>query len=216
MKLSKGTYQFIFIAAFVVVVGGVILYFVFRDPPVEDPNKNGTPVPPGSPSTKWIPEYFPLNLSMFGDKIRALQKALGFTGTAIDGKLGTNTRDAIIAKGYAFPLSQTDYNKIINPPVTGGGTNFAQLKAALGTKALNNPAGDGVYTGVSGENVNYSFTFFTNGRMSVRRFSDNKIWKGSYHSGGKEINIDAVDGGFDADESTVFIAMKEIVNQIEE
>lgn len=98
----------VFIAVAVIIAAGAIYYYFFR---VSDPNKNNEPVPPGSPTPKWVPEYFPLNLGMYGTKIKALQAALGITQ---DGKFGPQTNAAILAKGYSVPLSQNDYNAIIN------------------------------------------------------------------------------------------------------
>lgn len=120
MALSKNTRIIIFIIIAVIVIAAVLIY-VFRcklfpslSSCVPDPNKNNTPVPPGSPTTQWIPEKFPLDLGMYGTKIRALQIALGFTGNDVDGKFGNiKTKPAVIALGYSVPLSESDYNKII-------------------------------------------------------------------------------------------------------
>lgn len=124
MKLSRKTYTIIFIAVAVIIALAVILYFVFRDPPIEDPNKTNTPVPAGSPTNKWVAESFPLTLSMYGSKIKVLQAALGFTGKALDGYLGTDTQSAILTKGYSLPLSQSDYNTIITSKGTGAAQNI--------------------------------------------------------------------------------------------
>lgn len=124
MALSRKTYWIIFAAVAAVVIIAVILYFIFRNP-VADPNKTNTPVPTDSPTPKWVKETFPLNVGMYGPKIKALQKALGFSIADQDGKLGPQTKAGIIAKGYAVPLSQTDYNTIIN---TGGGSASSNIK----------------------------------------------------------------------------------------
>lgn len=118
MKLSRTAWTVIIVVAIILLIAAVLIYFfrcsIFKDLAscIEDPNDTNTPTPPGSPSTKWLPETPPYNLGMWGPKIKALQAALGFTGTSLDGKLGPMTRSAIIAKGYAFPLSQADYDKI--------------------------------------------------------------------------------------------------------
>lgn len=128
--MNKSTYKIIFIAVAVVIILAVVLYFIFRNP-VKDPNKTNTPVPPGSPTIKWVAESFPLNLSMYGPKIKALQIALGFKGltpeTKVDGYLGTNTKNAILAKGYVLPLSQSDYNILI---ASNGGSAVQNIKGA--------------------------------------------------------------------------------------
>lgn len=63
-----------------------------------------------SPSkTDWIPESFPLNVGMYGPYTQQLQAALGINQ---DGEFGTDTKAAVIAKGYNLPLSQDDYNTL--------------------------------------------------------------------------------------------------------
>lgn len=110
-----------------VITLAAILVYVFRcklfpalASCVEDPNKNNIPVPPGSPTTTWVKESFPLNVGMFGPKIKALQKALGFQDTNKnepnfqDGYFGDKeTKPAVINAGYSVPISEPDYNKII-------------------------------------------------------------------------------------------------------
>lgn len=119
MKLSKTTWTWIIVIAIILIIAAIVIYLfrcnIFKNLTscVEDPNKTNTPTPPGSPSTKWIPETPPYNLGMWGPKIKALQAVLGFTGTSLDSKLGPMTMNAITAKGYAFPLSQADYDKIV-------------------------------------------------------------------------------------------------------
>lgn len=192
MKLEKKHYTVIFIIAFVIIIG-VGAYFIFFNDKVEDPNKNNEPVPPGSPTPKWVPETFPLNIGMYGLKIKALQKALGLTGSDVDGKLGTiKTLPALIAKGYNVPLSQTDYDKIVNPVATGGGTNYANLKKALAAGAKD--FSGGIYYLMSGKNKVYRFDFYTNGRFVwSENGAANYLKKGSYSDGGKKMSIDGGD-----------------------
>lgn len=102
----------------------VLVIWYFWPPSVPDPNKSNTPVPPGSPSPKWLPEVFPLNVGMFGTKIKALQNALGITA---DGKFGPQTQGAITSKGYLVPLDEASYNAIINPNLADVG-KFAYAK----------------------------------------------------------------------------------------
>lgn len=115
---SKKTYTIIFIAVAIIVVVAVLLY-VFRcklfnlNSCVKDPNKEKEPVPHGSPTTTWIPEIFPLNLGMFGPKIKALQKKLVLPKYGADGKFGNETKDALIAKGSPVPLPEPDYNTLM-------------------------------------------------------------------------------------------------------
>lgn len=122
MAFSKTTWTWIIVVAIILIIVAIVIY-LFRcsifsglSSCVEDPNNAGIPIPPGSPSVKWVPEVPPYNVGMFGPKIKALQKALGFSVIDQDGKLGSDTRAAIIAKGYAVPLSDADYNKIIGNP----------------------------------------------------------------------------------------------------
>lgn len=138
MKLLKKYWILILIGA---ITLAAILVYVFRcklfpalASCVEDPNKNNTPVPPDSPTPKWVKESFPLNVGMFGPKIKALQKALGFQDTNKnapnyqDGYFGTKeTKPAVIALGYSVPLSQSDYNTIIS---TNGGSASSNIKGA--------------------------------------------------------------------------------------
>lgn len=112
------------VVVMVIGIGIAVAVYIFRcqlfklKSCVKDPNKTEppTPIPPGTPPAnlgKWIPETPPYNLGMYGPKIMALQTALGFTEKAVDGKLGPQTRSAIVTKGYVFPLTELDYNKIM-------------------------------------------------------------------------------------------------------
>lgn len=120
MASQRKTLIWLLVIAVIAIVAAIIIYLfrcdIFKNlnSCVQDPNKNNTPVPPGSPTTKWVPEQFPLNLGMFGPKIKALQQALEFAEVDQDGKFGNiKTKPAVIAKGYSVPLSEADYNKII-------------------------------------------------------------------------------------------------------
>lgn len=120
MKFSKKQLTWIFVIVAAIIVALAIWYFT--RPGVPDPNKTNTPVPPGSPTPKWVPEKFPLTLGMYGTKIKALQTALG---VGADGKLGPQTNSALTALGYTLPLSTSDYNAIIasvSASGTGSGT----------------------------------------------------------------------------------------------
>lgn len=97
----------IFVALAVIVAAAAVWYFFFSEPDMDTPAE---PVPQGSPTPAWQAESFPLNVGMFGNKIKALQTALGITA---DGKFGNQTKAAVTAKGYAVPLSEADYNKIV-------------------------------------------------------------------------------------------------------
>lgn len=132
MASTKKVITIVFVVT-IIAIGIAAVVYIFRcqlfknwGSCVEDPNKTNTPTPPGSPSTKWVDEVPPYNLGMWGPKIKALQAALGFAGTDLDGKLGTDTKAAIIAKGYAVPLTEVDYNKIIGASTgTDPGTGTA-------------------------------------------------------------------------------------------
>ena len=128
MAFTRKTYYWIFGITAVVVIAGVLIY-VFRcklfpslTSCVPDPNLTNDPIPLGSPTPKWIPEVPPYNVGMFGPKIKALQTVVGIPA---DGKFGTQTKGAITAKGYAVPLSASDYNTIIN---SGGGSAASNIK----------------------------------------------------------------------------------------
>lgn len=125
MALSKKSLIWIFVVAVILIVIAIIIY-VFRcdifknlSSCVADPNDTNTPIPPGSPSTKWVAESAPYNIGMFGPKIKALQTVLGINA---DGKFGSQTSGALASKGYTVPLSSQDYNSIIS----SGGTSAAQ------------------------------------------------------------------------------------------
>lgn len=118
MAMNKKYWKW-FIVIAVIVIAAILIY-VFRcklfpalASCVPDPNLTNTPIPPGSPTPKWVPETFPLNVGMYGPKIKALQTVLGISA---DGKFGPQTNAAIIAKGKAVPLTQAGYDDIINPP----------------------------------------------------------------------------------------------------
>lgn len=143
MKLSRTTWTWIIVIAIILIIAAVVIYLfrcsIFSNLTscVEDPNTTNIPTPPGSPTSKWVDATPPYNLGMWGTKIKALQAALGFTGPALDGKLGPVTRNAIIAKGYAFPLSQLDYDKIVGAGSgsgSGGGTPPSDPGNVVGKK----------------------------------------------------------------------------------
>lgn len=117
MALKKESLIWIFVIIAIVII--ILAIWYFSKPKVQDPNKTNTPVPPGSPTTKWISESFPLNVGMYGTKIKALQTALSIPA---DGKFGQQTNAAIKAKGYSIPLSESDYNMIV-PSNTNTNTN---------------------------------------------------------------------------------------------
>lgn len=184
MKSFFKKYWLLIVIAGIAIIS-IVWYFITMVP---DPNKSNTPVPDGSPTPKWIPEVFKLDVGMYGKKIKALQKKLGI---ADDGKFGNQTKASVIAAGKTVPLSEPDYNAIVNPAASGGGANFQKLKAALGANAIN--FSGGVKYPIQGQNKNYRFDFYTNGRFFLNTIdvSDN-IAKGSYTNGGQ---IMAVDGG---------------------
>ena len=102
MTVSKKTYTLLFIAVIIIIAILSIWYFFFREPPVEDPNKKNEPIPLDSPTSQWVPETFPLNVGMFGTKIRELQKKLVLPKYGADGKFGNETKSALTAKGYSI------------------------------------------------------------------------------------------------------------------
>lgn len=191
MAFTKRKGIIIFIVVAVVIIAAVLVY-VFRcklfpalGSCVQDPNKNNTPIPPGSPTPKWVPEKPPYNVGMFGPKIKALQTALGISA---DGQFGQQTKAAVIAKGKVVPLSEVDYNILVNPNASGGGSNYEKLKKALGSKAI--PYSDGVYVDMKGENKNYVFSFYPDGRFffSLPKVQTT-IAEGTYSDGGKSMKI---------------------------
>lgn len=141
MALTKNQITGLIIAAVVAVVIAIVVY-VFRcdifsslSSCVQEPAKANKPVPATSPTTKWIPESFPLNVGMYGPKTKSLQKAMGFQTTDkkaknyADGYFGdAETKPAVIAKGYSVPLSMDDYNKIVITTSGSGNTTSKTLK----------------------------------------------------------------------------------------
>lgn len=130
MVLSKKTWIWIIVIAVLLLVI-VIIAYLFRcklfsglSSCVEDPNITNTPVPPGSASTKWVPESDPYKIGMYGPKIKAMQSVLGITA---DGKFGNQTANAITSRGYTLPLSLQDYNTII---ATSGGNASQNIAGA--------------------------------------------------------------------------------------
>lgn len=116
MALTRKGY--ITIALLVAIGIGVALYFIFRKPanknapkskvarPIQKPS---VATPPGSPSSNWVDETFPLNVGMFGPYTQQLQAALGIPQ---DGKFGDETKAAVLARGVTVPLSKDNYNII--------------------------------------------------------------------------------------------------------
>lgn len=86
----------------------------------EEKDKADTTPPSSAGCSKWIPDdTFPLKKCMKGNKIRALQTGLGFTGEKVDGKFGTiDTLPAVQNKfGGRSEVTEAEYNLLTNPPV---------------------------------------------------------------------------------------------------
>lgn len=148
MALSRKSLTWIFVVVAVIIVA-IALYFIFRNPGVDDPNESNTPVPPGSSSSSWIKEFFPLNVGMWGEQIKALQTALGITA---DGKFGNQTKAAVISKGYAVPLSLADYNKIV---IASGGAPGTSPGSPIGKEARAKSDITGVFINDSASNPTF-------------------------------------------------------------
>lgn len=189
--MSKKTLTIVFIAAIIIIVIAVIVY-VFRcnifpklSSCVADPNKDGIPVPTGSPTPTWVDEFFPLNVGMFGPQIKKLQTALGIEA---DGKFGSQTATSVTAKGKVVPLDKPGYDSIVNPASSGGGSNFSQIKETLKGGSTN--FNGGISYLVPGQNKNFRFDFYTNGRFFVNTAGTNDaLKKGDYYEGGNRMVI---------------------------
>ena len=175
-----------------------------------DPNTETSTPPAGC---KWVSDNtFPLKRCMIGNKIGALQTALGFTGSNVDKKFGNDTLGAVQNKfGGRSEVTQAEYEALLNPPTTGGGQNFGKLKTALGDRAKNFSAG--VYVTVLGQNKNYKFSFYAdNGRVFMQdNIGDTILYRGTYSDGGKKI---VMDNGASYEEGGVFLNMQEIVKDL--
>jgi len=187
-----------------------VWYLYFKEPDC-DPNRNGydkkgnlnpkcrvndpalTNATPPSGVPKWIPDTtFPIKKGMFGSKVKAVQKALGFSAKDQDGRFGNQTEGGVFAKFGTNDVSEVQYNSLVNPvtpPTNGGGDNFAKLKTALGSKAIAYSAG--VYVDVVGQNKKYVFSFFPTGEFffSLPKVQTS-IAQGTYSDGGKSMKVD--------------------------
>jgi hypothetical protein len=149
-----------------------------------------TDAPPAG--VKWVAENssnpFPLKKGMFGGYTKNLQKALGLKA---DGKFGSGTEAKVKSKWNKTTVDRADYNSLVNPVASGGGSNFSSLIQSLGTAGKNDK--DGVVVIMQGANKNYMFKFWaSNGRMGVSP-QQNQKWKmGTYVDGGKKIYMDGV------------------------
>lgn len=219
--------------ALALLLGGLsVWYFFFRDAcdpnnkgytkkgkisdkcfgKAEDPKTINTTINPPPVGCSWISDStFPLKKCMSGNKIKALQTALGFTGTDVDGRFGNDTLSAVQEKfGGRSEVTQAEYEALINPPSTGGAANFSKLKQSLGSLAKN--FSGGVYVTVAGQNKNYRFDFYAdNGRFIFSQVGGSGyIEKGTYKNGGKEMIID---NGDTYEEGTVSGNMQAIVDE---
>lgn len=224
-KKEKLTYLFVGLA--ILIGGGAVWYFFFRD--VCDPNNKGytkkgkisdkcfgtaedpkTIVTPPPTGCQWTSDnVFPLRKCMSGNKVKALQTALGI---GADGKFGSITEGAVFAKLSKNEVSQADYDKLINPATVGGGLNFSQLKEALKSRSQN--FSGGIKTIEQGQNQNYQFEFYTNGRVIIFDGQKKEIRKGNYLNGGKEIILTS-GGDEESEQSDVYATLRDIVQQIE-
>ena len=174
--MSTKAIKWIIIVVVIIIIIAVAWYFISGAGSVKNPNKTNTPLPAGTPASqsKWIPEAFPLNIGMYGTKIKALQSALGITA---DGKFGTQTSGAITSAAYTIPLSQTDYNAIVSP-----GTNTNTGTSAIGKFAYAAADGTTLY------NPNYSVN---------RTFSaDEFVGKVVKNAAGTSADNYTINGGF--------------------
>ena len=225
MNRKQLTYLF---AALVILIGGsVIYYFFFRDEC--DPNNNGftkkgklsdkcTVKNPSSTNTappsgtQWVSDTtFPIKKGSWGSRVKALQKAIGLSTADQDGRFGGMTESALQAKtGKSEIPSQQEYDAIVNPPATGGGSNYSKLKASLGSGAEN--FSGGVYRQIQGQNKNYQVNFFTNGRFTLTEYGvTGVIKKGTYLDGAKKMIVDA--GDTFQSSAGVYGNMRDIVNK---
>lgn len=215
MAFQRKTLIWFLVIAVIIVVAAIVIYLfrcdIFKNlgSCVEDPNDTNQPIPTGSPTPKWVAETPPYNIGQFGPKIKALQKALGFSVADQDGKFGPQTASAVIAKGKPVPLPESDYQAIVNPAASGGGTNFQQVKTGLGTAGQN--FSGGVFGYASGPNQVYSFYFYTNGRVFIYNPQQVEQARGTYTNGGKTI---ALDGGDSFTSNTVTLNMQKVANDL--
>lgn len=228
--MTKKQLTWVFIGVALILAGSAVWWFFLREDEC-DPEKNGftkkgkpsdkckktnpsltnTPPPAG---TQWTPDTtFPLKKGSWGSRVAAVQKAVGFSSAQQDGRFGAMTESAVQAKIGKPEVSQPDYEKLINPPTTGGGSNFSQLKEALKNRSQNFPGG--IKTIEQGQNQNYQFEFYaSNGRVFIYNTAKNEIRRGTYYNGGKKIVIDSPNDE-ESSESTVQQVLKDIVTQIE-
>lgn len=151
--------------------------------------KVDTPTDAPPAGVAWVAENpsnpFPLKKGMFGGYTKNLQKALGLKD---DGKFGSGTEAKVKAKWGKVTVDKANYDSVVNPKASGGGSNFSNLVAALGAAGRNDK--DGVWTILQGQNKNYTFKFWTNGRMGVKPVNTQNWKMGSYADGGKKMFID--------------------------
>lgn len=212
-----------------ILVVGTVIYLLTKGGPKCDPSRNGfdstgnpnpkcqfnNPSTTGEPSpagtSGWVSDStFPIKKGSWGPKVAALQTAIG---VGSDGKFGSDTEKNLIAKtGKAEVSNASDYDKIINPPTTAGGSNFQQLKDAL--KGASQNFKDGILYVVQGQNKLYQFDFYaSNGRFFVSEKGKNvALKKGTYSNGGKTMKID---GGPQYNLSPIQ-NMQNIINYVEE
>jgi hypothetical protein len=139
---------------------------------------------PPSGISKWTAETFPLKKGMFGGQVKNLQTALGIGD---DGKFGSGTESKVMAKFGSPSVTKAQYDSLVNPKASGGGSNFSLLTKAIGNISKNTK--DGLDATIQGANTNYVFRFYTNGRLFIYKGSK-ELHRGSYSDGGKRIIID--------------------------
>lgn len=158
--------------------------------------------------TKWTAESFPLKRGMFGGQIKLLQQKIG---AGNDGKFGAGTEAKVIAKFGSPTVSRAQYDSVINPAATGGGTNFNSVKKAL--MGVSKNISGGIRYPAMGKNDSYLVDFYTNGRVVFNNKSGKVIAKGAYYKGGKTIKLD---DGYSADNlSDVRFATYAVIKHIE-
>lgn len=123
--MEKKTIIFIGVGSALLLAGGIYAMTRTKIPKEEDVK---VPEPAPGSSAPAINESFPMKKGMRGPKVATLQKALrdkfGSVNVMADGAFGEKTLAGVVNAGYTVPLTEQDYNRILEGVKKVSATNI--------------------------------------------------------------------------------------------
>jgi len=123
--MEKKTIIFIGVGSALLLAGGIYAMTRTKIPKEEDVKVPEPDPGSGAPANN---ESFPMKKGMRGSKVATLQKALrdkfGAVNVVADGSFGEKTLQGVVNAGYTVPLTEQDYNRILEGVKKVNATNI--------------------------------------------------------------------------------------------